>query len=432
MTDGSEGIVENVNDDTLELETGLSGGTNNVFTTGDSYRVRMPANSTSTENIDVVFGPLLIDFSGNFVATGIRIGDTIYNETLDDWGIITGVNPLFVTASDVAFSPGHAYVIRYNFITSREYEFTFSYKGLVQQHGLNGTKRRDVCSNDGPAETNGVACTFGGIVSIGSNLTLTDSSVSSFAAAGVNIGDMVINKSDGDSRGIIISLAVNSLTVASLNGGAINQFASGDTYEIHLIENLNDDTILDNKNDDLATITIRDRDGSGTVVGSAQAKVPPTGTALASMYVQDVYTDLEVQYDASDTTYDLPLWFTENMWHRLMYVAASGKVLPSDPLESPDACTEGADCLAVDGLTPYDNKEVLVIAAGPELSAFQDRLSGTICGSIEPSFFCDYFEGENADFDFDEAGPPPPTFEHTPIGDTFNDQIKIVEVLPTP
>lgn len=243
---------------------------------------------------------------------------------------------------------------------------------------------------------------------------------------------MVINKSDGDSRGIIISLAVNSLTVASLNGGAINQFASGDTYEIHLIENLNDDTILDNKNDDLATITIRDRDGSGTVVGSAQAKVPPTGTALASMYVQDVYTDLEVQYDASDTTYDLPLWFTENMWHRLMYVAASGKVLPSDPLESPDACTEGADCLAVDGLTPYDNKEVLVIAAGPELSAFQDRLSGTICGSIEPSFFCDYFEGENADFDFDEAGPPPPTFEHTPIGDTFNDQIKIVEVLPTP
>ena len=243
---------------------------------------------------------------------------------------------------------------------------------------------------------------------------------------------MIVNVTDENSSGIVDTISGNTLTVLSLNGGATNEFGVGDTYRIHLREDLNDGDDLplpDTSNDDIAKIEITDLDDSGTQVGSASAEVPTTGPTSGSIYVQDMYTDLDVQADANDTSYDLPLWFSENQWHRLMYVAASEWVLPNSPLEPADECDEpGNDCLIVEGLTPDDNKEVLVIAAGQELST-QDRLSGTLCGAQEPSFFCDYFEGENADFDFDESGPPPPTFEHSPIGDTFNDQVKIVEVV---
>ena len=421
VTDGSWGIAGQVNDNTLVLEAGLAGGTNNYFSTGDVYRVTMPAGSTEIATMDLVQSPFLIDFEADYLALGIEAGDTIYNDTQDDWGVVTGVNSTGLTASDVTFNAGDSYIVRYDFIRTREYELTFDYKGLVDERGVNGVKRRDVCSNDGSAETSGVPCMLSGVMNSAELLSMTDDTVAGFVAAGVKVGDMVVNLSDEGSRGIVRVISGNSLSVASLNGGTTNQFTSGDRYAIHLIENLNDDTIFDDTNDDLATVTIIDRDGSGNVVGSASAEVPLNSPALASIYVRNIYADLEVQLDALDTSYDLPLWFTENKWHRLMYVAASSEVLPG----ASGVCNAGANCLTVDGLIPNDDKEVLVIAAGPALPV-QDRLLGTICGAFEPAFFCDYYEGENADFDFDEPGPPPPTFEHTPVGDTFNDQVKVL------
>ena len=440
VTDGSQGIVRSVTDDTLFLDAGLSGGTSNLFSAGDSYRVLTPSKSTSPAVMDLIVGPFLMDTEVDFVSLGIRVGDTIYNQTRDDWGVITTVDSTFLIASGVMFSDGDSYVVRYNFVETREYRFAFDYAGQVhEKHGLRGTKRRDVCSNDGPTptESDGVGCQLSGTATSGSNgQSMIDSSIGSFLLEGVNVGDLLVNLDDGEgSGGIIDSITGNSLTVSSLNGGAANQFSPGNKYLIYLRENMNDGDgpeSPDTTNDDFAKVEIRDRDDSGSLVGFASAHVPSTGTAIASVHVQDLYADIEIQVDAGDTSYDLPLWFTENKWHRLIYVAASEKVLPEvfalDPPGVADLCIEGTDCLRVDGLSPDNNKEILVIAAGPPL-ATQDRLTGTVCGAVEPSFLCDYFEGENADFDFDESGPPPPTFEHTPIGDAFNDQVKIVEVL---
>ena len=438
----STGIVRTVNDDTLILEAVLTGGVKNQFDPLDQYRVRVPSNRTDAEVVDIGFPVFLIDLDADFVTLGVEIGDTIYNHTDDAWSVITSVDPTVLGVS-IAFDNGEEYSLRYNFVETRQYKFAFDYKGQVNEHGLGGRKSRDVCSNDGATltEPDGVACQLVGAATSGSGgLTLTDNTIDDFASTTpevpprprVTVGDMIVNVTDENSSGIVDTISGNTLTVLSLNGGATNEFGVGDTYRIHLREDLNDGDDLplpDTSNDDIAKIEITDLDDSGTQVGSASAEVPTTGPTSGSIYVQDMYTDLDVQADANDTSYDLPLWFSENQWHRLMYVAASEWVLPNSPLEPADECDEpGNDCLIVEGLTPDDNKEVLVIAAGQELST-QDRLSGTLCGAQEPSFFCDYFEGENADFDFDESGPPPPTFEHSPIGDTFNDQVKIVEVV---
>lgn len=419
VSDGSTGIVASVNDDTLVLESALVGGTNNLFSVGDTYRVTMPGDSTTPAIMDLISGPFLIDFEADHVALGIEVGDSIYNQTRDDWGLITGVGPNVLTVSGVAFDNGDSYFIRHHFIATREYKFIFSYNGLATKYGVNGSKRRDVCSNDGPAESGGNACTLTGVVSAANVLSMSDSSVSDFSTAGVKVGDMVININDQNSRGLVNAISANQLSVNSLNGGSTNQFLVGDSYEIYLTENLNDDPSLDPTNDDWASISITDRDHGGNVVGSASAEVPATGSAVASIAIDDLHTDLEVQLDATDTDYDLPFWFTDNQWHRLIYVAASSAALPG----TLGACSVGTDCLAVVGLTPHDDIELVVIAAGAPLPT-QDRASGTICGALEPPFLCDYFEGENADFDFDEAGAPPPTFEHTPKSDAFNDQLK--------
>ena len=437
VSDGSTGIVNSINDNTLILQNALAGGIENQFAPLDQYRVRVPANSTEVATFDSVIDGDLVDADVDFVALGVEVGDTIHNKINDEWGLITSVEPDTLQAS-ITFATDDEYVVRYDFIETRQYTFSFNYKGQVDEHGVGGRKARDVCSNDGPAsEPDGLLCELNATATSGSGgLTLIDSAISNLALAGVGVGDLVINETDGQSSGIIESISGSSLTVLSLNGGNTNQFTLEDKIRIHLREDMNDLPFPDVSNDDLAKVEIRDLDSNSIEVGSASAEVPATGTVAGSIYVSDLFTDLEIQADAGDTSYDLPLWFSENKWHRLLYVAASKSVLPDNAVEPPDACLSTIEpdrvCLMVEGLTPDDDKEVLVIAAGRPL-ATQDRLAGSLCGALEPSFFCDYFEGENADFDFDEGDPPPPpTFEHSPIGDTFNDQVRIVEFVEPP
>ena len=424
--DAAWGIVDNVSDDTLQLQTGLTDGVKNRFDIGDRYRVRMPSRSTSSspylDASSSSLGSTLYDIGVDYQAEGIEVGDSIFNVDDNEWGVITGFHASLshvLFAAGMSFDPGDRYVIRYDFVEDREYELVFDYTGPATEYGLIGTKRRNVCSNDGAIEVGGADCRLSGGATSASGLTLTDLLVD-FGVAGVNVGDMIFNLTDG-SRGIIAAIVGNQLTVSSLNGGVSNNFTTGDLYRISLTENLNNEPGLDVTNDDLVNITIRDREDDGSIAGFATAKVPDTGSASGSVDVQAILVDLEIQKDIADTDYDLPLWFVANNWHRLTYVATASQLLPGQS----GFCNVGTDCLTVSGVTPGDDVGVLVLAAGAAL-ATQDRAAGTACGAVEPTFLCDYFEGENADFDFDEAGPPPPTFEHTRIVDVINDQVRLL------
>jgi hypothetical protein len=453
-------IVKNVADNKLEFTANLQDGVKNQFDPADQYRVRVPTRSTPTAPYDTAEflngTSTLADSGVDFAAIGVEVGDVIHvihNDFTSQWGKITGFHPSLsyvVHTTGVDFSIGGSYAIYYDYVENREYEFEFDYAGDASAaHAIQGTKRRDVCSNGGPNEETNYdwpneqislrPCTVSGTASAGSNadvladINLNHSGVATFAGLGVSPGDVIDNTTDG-SRGLILSpVSGNTLTVASLTGGRLNRWTVGDSYLIRLIENLDDENLVSNNlkgdpysldgiNDDLAKVTIRDTDSRRSTVGVATAEVPatssPTDKAMGFVDVQDRIYDLE-------PTIDLPEWFTVQGWHRLSYVAVSSAFVPGPPTGN---CTPGTDCLIVTGTTPDDDKDVVIIAAGDVLSG-QDRSTvASTCGPVEPGFFCDYFEGENADFDFDDTFPaPPPEFEHSPISHSFNDQVRIVE-----
>ena len=421
---GAWAIVDRVNNDTLELHEDLTGG--HSFSTGESYRIRVPTSTTVAQfitggpaNSDVLYAAVGVDFA----AMGVKVGDVVRN--VDDpepfepeWGKITVVgdpNPHNLTVPGMDFDNGERYIIKAEYVDQRVYSFALQYGGSATVYrSSNDDKRRDVCTNSPP-------CTIGGSATSGSGgVALVDASSADFSDLGVQLGDLVENLSDG-SGGLVSSLSTNSLTVARLHGGTTNSFADSDAYQIHLTG------VLSAPADGAASVSIVDR-GDGAGVGGASVTIPAAGSPEGAIHLTGLHMDLEVELDPDPPTdpptpYELPLWFTHNNWHRLIYVAAVSGVLPGPGI----VCAPGSDCLTVTGVaTPDDDKELLLIAAGAPL-ATQDRTVGTACGAIEPAYFCDYFEGENADFDFDESGPPPPTFEQADLTKTFNDTVRVLE-----
>ena len=117
----------------------------------------------------------------------IEVGDTIYNESHDDWGSVQSVTTSGLVATDVEFSGGDSYYVRYDFVETREYELTAEFDGRSGVlAGTAGDRRRNVCSNDlvacvlSGSTTNQTSSTLG--------LVLNDPSAS---FTDVNVGDMV-------------------------------------------------------------------------------------------------------------------------------------------------------------------------------------------------------------------------------------------------
>ena len=72
-------------------------------------------------------------------------------------------------------------------------------------------------------------------------------------------------------------------------------------------------------------------------------------------------------------------------------------------------------CIRVDGVTkPDDDKQAIVLSAGMELDASQDRTTGTISS---------YFENQNS-----STGDV--NFERGIISTSFNDQVSVVAPVP--
>ena len=136
-----------------------------------------------------------------------------------------------------------------------------------------------------------------------------------------------------------------------------------------------------------------------------------------------------IDFGLSENNGDFPSWFTNNDWHKLIYVAYSAADVPGAAV----ACVAGAPCLTLDELDNLgiiiappnvnDDNNAIVIAAGMEinqsvssdcvtpLAGVQDRSNGTIN---------EYYELENCD-QLDD------NFHKQFTTNTFNDQVRIIE-----
>ncbi len=121
---------------------------------------------------------------------------------------------------------------------------------------------------------------------------------------------------------------------------------------------------------------------------------------------------------------NLPVWFTQNNWHHLYYVAESSEEVPGG---SGTCATGGTNCIVINGLTingaspPKHNQAVVISAGSPITSASltQDRTLALLS---------EYFEAENLSINDDifTIFSPPQTQAFPPQLNLFNDQIRIV------
>ena len=103
---------------------------------------------------------------------------------------------------------------------------------------------------------------------------------------------------------------------------------------------------------------------------------------------------------------ELPAWFVDERWHALTYVAfAAALAAPA----SPRRCEPGKDCLVLDGMSPADDKEALVVIAGAALPG-QDRSAWNVAS---------WFERGN-------AMPADDVFSARGTPGEFNDQVRVV------
>lgn len=127
---------------------------------------------------------------------------------------------------------------------------------------------------------------------------------------------------------------------------------------------------------------------------------------------------------------ELPEWFTDNDWHRFIYVAISSDAVTGGNVDGDDDCrTPVNTCLKlkVDGAADRDDVRVLVLSAGPEMKN-QDRAIGDCDGDgVADDFLCAYLEGDNADKSTPAAAD---TYARGRLGVRFNDQVRVVAPLP--
>jgi hypothetical protein len=268
-----------------------------------------------------------------------------------------------------------------------------------------------------------------------------------FSGMGVKVGDVVHNLTDA-SYGLITSISGDWIYMTSgMYGGTNNNWDTNDNFEIFynyvnargydLQPRFSGTTRVYGQgglrkrdgcigyadgsgNPDCSTtatpqsaalqangttpmVTIRDYDDSGNVIASATVTVPTAGTANGSMKVSGLDYYLRVAGD------ELPEWFVDNNWQRLLYTAYSSDYVPGGS----GSCTPGTDCLYIQGRMSANDRQAVVLSAGRELSSvtcpdasYQNRTRGRVC---------DYYESDNA-----SSGDDIFRKEKT---DTFNDRI---------
>ena len=411
VTDGSVGRVDTVDSPTTLTATSLDFGRNNAFAATDVYRLpRYNGRSQTRKGLLSVHEPGKT-FPGSFTVE--------WGSLITDGGVITGSVPGLLADAEiqqavessalngavtVGFENGHCVWTAEQLVECigsgdpvaylggavpsanlYRYKFNLRYNGNQVIRATGGLRQREVCLGYGAACAIGPAAVAmpyhdTGIDSMATTgtggLTLHDSTLD-FLRRDIVPGDTIFNTADG-SAGMITTVDSHILTVVSLDGGAENDFDTGESYRVSKplvnIEYLND-TVVE---------------------ASFSLTVPPSGA-------QGHIRTSGIDYYLSETSGELPTWFIKNKWHQLLYVAYSSEFAPGGD----GACTTASDCLVLRSiLTTANDREALVVSSGMELAA-QDRSSGALV---------DYYEDENATLHTDDI------FANGAITPEFNDQ----------
>ena len=148
-----------------------------------------------------------------------------------------------------------------------------------------------------------------------------------------------------------------------------------------------------------------------TVEDSVEAPGAATRTLTIDADTTGTIAVSGIQYDLDLNISELPGWFESNGWHRLVYVSYAPAYQPG---MSGD-CVPGQDCLTLTNAlsTPGNNKKLLLVSAGVELSGpplNQNRDTGSLNA---------YYESTN-------SVPGDGVFERHSLSPVFNDQVREV------
>lgn len=411
LSDGSFGIVATVDSPTRLTAAGLRFGRNNEFNNGDSYRLPRYNGRRGARK-----GLLPLHEPGKSFPSGFTV-DWLAAEA--DGAVLRSSDPALPidvetqaaleSGSAVAVPPANGRCFWINdrvaecagtsatanyagaaipAANGRRYRFNLRYSGASVTRTVAGERQRGVCLGYGPA------CASPGMATLpnsdagvqgragagATGLTLQDPSVN-FLQHGVAPGDTVFNMAD-DSAGMVATIDRHSLTAATLEGGAENDFDPGEAYRISK-----------------PLVSLDYLDGAATQA-TFSLTIPPAGAAGRARVDG-------IAYHFSEAAGELPPWFIKNRWHQLLYAAYSAEFAPGGDGD----CEAGVDCLVLRGAHgARDDRAALTISAGMGLAG-QDRSSGSLA---------DYYEGANADPWADDV------FDNGDLGPAFNDQAVFV------
>lgn len=198
-----------------------------------------------------------------------------------------------------------------------------------------------------------------------------------------------------------------TINLTDTDGIDINPPTAGEarTRDLDISGALSPSSITVTVTDTITNIDIQYPDYNISPVQSVTTLVSNAGTT-GNIMVDGLQYDLDIDGG------ELPAWFVDNGWHELIYVAyASGEGSPPGT----SICSAGSNCITINGSGgANDNKRVVVMSAGPELSTLgQDR-------SSSPGL-ADFFENVNAVED--------DVFEANNLTN-FNDRIRILAEAP--
>ncbi len=457
ITDNSSGTIQSILANEITVIS-LSGGTNNTFTSGDSYQI---GND-----------PILYDASADF-SVYEPYSYVIQNSTLEidlsvtriqgviseiiDADTLVAVSYVGQDSTPIEFRVGDNYTIHQpdkavvTSVSSETQLSTVNYTSAIAPDFDTGEYYRIM-----PA-ANSYSGTVTSVLSTGTPDRFRDTSAN-FLTEGISVGDIVVNTSIG-AVGEIIAIITDGIETTLYNG-APNDFTVGDSYTVyhdyvfsreHIFHakfrgNQGTNTVSEERvrdvclgySSDCSTvstvvsfsgnggtplITLRDyQEDETTEVG--RATFTPTSASSGSIRVSNI------DYYLWQTSGELPGWFITNKWHQLVYIAYSAGDSPNGGA----ICTPGTDCLTLeqtDGVETLSNNAVraVVFIAGEETQTTLDSTCSVVAAVDQDrstGTMNEYFELKNCDDT--SVLPNDDEFQQVKLPTTlnFNDQLKII------
>ena len=182
-------------------------------------------------------------------------------------------------------------------------------------------------------------------------------------------------------------------------------------------------------------ITIRDYEADG-ISEVGRATFTPSSASTGSLRTSDIayflhYVDIDLDgdgdyADAGDIEPDIPPWFINNDWHKLVYVAYSAGDVPN----AVAACIAGSSCITLNSIdstgsavVKSNDNNAVVISAGMEINTTLDSTCNNIVSRVQNrtnGTINEYYESNNC-----SAGDD--AFQQQSETATFNDQVRVIE-----